>query len=130
MSTALATIDKITAAELFKPGASKTIIDKVEEEARELAAIMVAESNAKKAAEKAEADRLAAVEAERQRAADEQRKAQEEATKRENNRKHAARINNEAKHAIAATCNLTDEQAMRVVEAIAKGLILHTKISY
>lgn len=38
MSTALAIIDKITAVEFFKPGASSPILERVKKEARELAA--------------------------------------------------------------------------------------------
>lgn len=38
MSTALATIEKITAVEFFKPGASKSIIDSLKQEARDTAA--------------------------------------------------------------------------------------------
>lgn len=70
-----------------------------------------------------------AVAAERQRAED-ARKAEEAATeKREASKRHVAKINREVLAAIVALF-IPEPTAKKIVEAIAKGEIPHTKISY
>ena len=89
-----------------------------------------AEQRAKDAEARAKAEADAAVERERQRVADAEAAEAAAQAKREANKRHVASVNTTAKHAIAATCNLSTEQALAVVEAIAKGQIPSVTITY
>ena len=91
-----------------------------------------AQSAARAAKEAAERQERAVV-AERQRAAaaieEASRKESEAAEKREANKRHCAKINREVLAAIVALM-IPEPAAKKIVEAIAKGEIPHTKISY
>jgi len=86
----------------------------------------------------AEEDRVAAVEAERQRVAREAAAQKAEDDRQAANVAHARRINREVRDAIEKAMNAvegsgSDMQVIRataVVEAIVKGLIPHTKVTY
>lgn len=119
-----------------------------EAEARERAAAEQAERDRIAAVEaekqhiaKAEADRVAAeerharekaeaIKAERARQEADAKRIKEEAEARERNKQHAAKINREVRDAIASCADINDEQATRIVLAIAKGLIPHCKVAY
>ncbi len=105
-----------------------------------LAAIAKAEADRKAAEEQAERERAeaerkakeaadAAAQRERDRI-EEEKKAEADATaKREADKKHRAKVNHEALSALVAS-GLSEADAKKVIEAVAKGLIPHVKISY
>jgi hypothetical protein len=100
-----------------------------------VAAAATAKKDKEEAEARAERDKQAAVLAERERADAEKRAEAAAAAKREADKKHKAKVNNEALNAIVSECNsdsvdITPEIAKAVIEAIAKGLIPHIKISY
>jgi hypothetical protein len=98
------------------------------EEQRKADALRV-ERERKEAAERAEKEKLLAVELERRRAAETQERLKQEGETRERNKKHVAKINCEVRGAFISE-GLTIDEATHVVQAIAKGAIPHTKISY
>lgn len=106
-------------------------------EQNRLAAIQQAEQEKQQAAQRAEQDKQRAVEEERQRAAEAERnrKAEEkriadEAAARAADKEHRKAINNSAKDGLISSAGLTEEQAIAVITAIAKGNIPHTSITY
>ena len=127
---------------------------KAEQEARERAEREAAEAaaRAKEAEEKAERDRieaeerakrdreaaeqeakrreLAAAEAERQRIAAEQAEEKRQAEEREKDIEHRKAVNNAALKAIVEHSGITEEQAKKVVIAIASGMVPSVKVFY
>lgn len=127
---------------------------KEEQEARERAEREAAEAaaRAKEAEEKAERDRieaeerakrdreaaeqeakrreLAAAEAERQRIAAEQAEEKRQAEEREKDIEHRKAVNNAALKAIVEHSGITEEQAKKVVIAIASGMVPSVKVFY
>jgi len=106
-------------------------------ELKRLAAIQQAEQEKQQAAQRAEQDKQRAVEEERQRAeeAERNRKAEEqriadEAAARAADKEHRKTINNSAKADLIASAGLTEEQAIAVITAIAKGTISAITINY
>ena len=106
-------------------------------EQNHLAAIQQAEQEKQLAAQRAEQDKQRAVEEERQRAAeaernrkDEEKRIADEAAARAADKEHRKAINNSAKDGLIASAGLTEEQAIAVITAIAKGNIPHTSITY
>lgn len=101
-----------------------------------IAAAEQAELDRVAAAQAAERNRLAAIEAERKRVADIAAKEAAETARREADKRHRANINNQVLAALvletsgAEKQNLTKEQAIAIITAIAQGKIPHTKISY
>jgi len=103
--------------------------EKAESEAAALRQKQEAEQAAKEALERAEREKQAAIEAERKRIADEQAALIAEAEQREKNKAHAKKINNEIlEDIIAAGC--TEECGKKIIAAIARGQVRHTKINY
>jgi hypothetical protein len=102
-------------------------------EAQRLESERLAALREKEHAEIAKRREEAAVVLERQRAAaaieEATRKETEAAEKREANKRHCAKINREVLAAIVALM-IPEPAAKKIVEAIAKGEIPHTKISY
>ena len=82
-----------------------------------------AEQDAKEAAERATA-------AEQKRASDAKAKEAAEALAREKDKEHKAKTHTEAINALVATCSLTEENAVLVVNAIAQGKVPNVKIAY
>ena len=91
---------------------------------------LAAEQRAQEAAQKAEADKLAAVEAERKRQEAEAARAKEEADARAADEKHRKEVNGRAHAALLNHTNLSAEDASEVIRCIAKGLIPHVSVSY
>lgn len=98
-------------------------------EADRLAAIAKAERDAKEAAEKAERDRLAAIEAEKRRHEEAARRAAAEAAAREADNKHRAKVNNAAVAALVSG-GIAEDVAKAVVTLIAKRQVPAVSISY
>lgn len=98
-----------------------------EERAKAQAARAAAE--AKAAAERAEVAKAEAVRRERERIEAEQRKEQEAVAAREADRKHRSRINNEVVASLVAL-KVPQDQGKLIVEAIAKGVVQHVRITY
>lgn len=116
------------AAAKAKADAEKAAREEIEAAERE-------KEEAKRRARKAEEERDAAAKAERDRIEQERKDAEQAAAKREADKKHRAKINNEALNGIVSACSspelaMNQEIAKAVVEAIAKGLVPHVKISY
>lgn len=89
-----------------------------------------AEDEARQAKIDAERKALEAVERERE-AAEAKRLAQiAEAEKREANKKHRAKINNESLACLVEHAGLSEDDAKKVIESIAKRLIENVSISY
>jgi hypothetical protein len=82
-----------------------------------------AEQDAKEAAERATA-------AEQKRASDAKAKEAAEALAREKDKEHKAKTHTEAINALVATCSLTEENAVLVVNAIAQGKVPNVKVVY
>lgn len=79
---------------------------------------------------KAEQDQKDAIERERQRVEAEKQKIREDEKKREANLKHRKKINNKVLDDLRFQTELKDDDLKLVIEAIAKGLVSHVKISY
>lgn len=105
---------------------------KAKEEAEQRA--RQAEADRIAAEKQAEADKAAAIEAERKRVEEEERQriAREKAAAkaREADLKHRTKINNAALKAIIKASEASEDQAKMIVQAIAKGQVPHTKITY
>lgn len=122
--------DRATKAEADAAAAAKAADEKAARDKADADERVRKAEEARIAAEaKAKLEADAAVKAEKDRAAATQKKIDDDAKARENDRKHHAKINNEVLKAIHDL--IGDEgEARRVVEAIAKGQVPHTKISY
>lgn len=105
---------------------------KAKEEAEQRA--KQAEADRIAAEKKAEEDKAAAIEAERKRIEEEERQRIEReraaAEAREADLKHRKKINNAALEAIMKASEISEDQAKMIVQAIAKGQVPHTKITY
>jgi hypothetical protein len=88
------------------------------------------EQEAKAAAERAEQEKQRAIEAERQRIEGERLAEIAAAELREKNKAHAKKINNEALADLIKSSGITDEQAKKIVTAIAKGEVRNVQINY
>lgn len=88
------------------------------------------EQEAKAAAERAEQEKQRAIEAERQRIENERLAEIAAAEQREKNKNHAKKINNEALADLIKASGITDEQAKKIVTAIAKGEVRNVQINY
>lgn len=111
--------------------AARLAREAAEREARESVARAERERlEAVERAEKAEADKLAAVEAERKRQEAEAARVKSEAEARAADEKHRNQVNYEAASALASECNLDEPLAHEIVQAIAKGLIPHVSVNY
>jgi colicin import membrane protein len=111
------------AAKLREQEAERRRIEQEERAARE----------AKEAAERAERDRMAAIEAERRRAAEQAEReriaAEQDAARRAADVEHRRSINKDALADLMA-CGLSDDDAKKVIQAIAAGKVRHASIRY
>jgi hypothetical protein len=89
-----------------------------------------AERKAKEAAGRAEREKLEAIEAEKRRAEDERLRKIEEERKRETDLVHRKKINNQALSALMEFSFISEDEAKKVVTAIASGQIPNIKIQY
>jgi hypothetical protein len=123
----------VIAAEISRTEALLAAAQQREAEAAE-AARVAAEQQAERdrlaAQRREEAAAAAAAEAERRRQQQEAAEAAEQARRREANIAHRRKINGEALAPLVLVHGLTEEQAKRVISAIAKGEVPHVKITY
>lgn len=105
-----------------KAAAEKAERDRAEAEEK-------AAADAKAAAERAEREKEAAVQAERDRAEAARKAEAEAAAKREADKKHRAKVNNEVLATLVAV-GVSEADAKKVIEALAKGQVPHVKINY
>lgn len=88
------------------------------------------EQEAKAAAERAEQEKLRAIETERQRIENERLAEIAAAEQREKNKAHAKKINNEALADLIKSSSISEDQAKKIVTAIAKGEVRNVQINY
>lgn len=111
--------------------AARLAREAAEREARESVARAERERlEAVERAEKAEADKVAAVEAERKRQEAEAARVKAEAEARAADEKHRKEVNGRAHAALLNHTNLSAEDASEVIRCIAKGLIPHVTVNY
>jgi regulator of protease activity HflC (stomatin/prohibitin superfamily) len=95
-----------------------------------IAAAEKAEADRIAAAAQAEQNRKAAVAAEQKRAAEEMAAAAAKEVKRTANKAHRSRVMGEAKDALIAHAEINEDAARRVVIAISKGLVSNVVMGF